>query len=379
MKKLFYVSTLLWIFFEVANVYFIMPMPGSQEINSIDVAYFLYSARWYFRIILLALISLSFIKSFSNPRKWLRITFLIFGFVVAYAFNFVMVADKMFLQPGELILVNAQENKIPLDHQIIGITYQNKAKAYPLEFLAYHHQIIDSIDNKKFMITYCSVCRTGRVFEPLVDNQFERFRLVGMDHFNAMFEDKSTGSWWRQVNGECIAGENKGKYLPEYFSQQMTLDNWLKLYPNSDIMQPDPASIDKYDPEVNFEKGTSTGSLTGTNQESWQKKSWVIGIVIGDSSKAYDWNKLEKERIIHDHFNNKNLAIVLDKDNFSFSAFELEKDQFLTWQNDSLFDGQTAYSFFGVSNSDKKLNKIQAYQEFWHSWLTFHPATIKDK
>ena len=43
------------------------------------------------------------------------------------------------------------------------------------------------------MVTYCTVCRTGRVFSPIVEGQPETFRLVGMDHFNAMFEDEGTG------------------------------------------------------------------------------------------------------------------------------------------------------------------------------------------
>ena len=45
MKSLFYSGMLLLIVFEVANVFFIMPMPGSQEMESIGLAYFLYSKR----------------------------------------------------------------------------------------------------------------------------------------------------------------------------------------------------------------------------------------------------------------------------------------------------------------------------------------------
>ena len=48
MKKIFYLGIISYIFFEIANVYFIMPMPGSQEMNSINVAYFLYTWRRVF-------------------------------------------------------------------------------------------------------------------------------------------------------------------------------------------------------------------------------------------------------------------------------------------------------------------------------------------
>ena len=51
MKKIFYFGFIGLILFEIANVYFIMPMPGSQRMNSIDLAYFLYSWRWLFRAV----------------------------------------------------------------------------------------------------------------------------------------------------------------------------------------------------------------------------------------------------------------------------------------------------------------------------------------
>ncbi len=52
-----------------------------------------------------------------------------------------------------------------------------------------------------------------------------------MDHFNAMFEDETTKSWWRQVNGEAITGKLKGQQLPEVFSTQTSLAKWLQLNP----------------------------------------------------------------------------------------------------------------------------------------------------
>ena len=49
MKMFFWLGLIGLLLFEVLNVYFIMPMPGSQQMNSIDAAYFLYKWRWVFR------------------------------------------------------------------------------------------------------------------------------------------------------------------------------------------------------------------------------------------------------------------------------------------------------------------------------------------
>src|SRR5687768_13360316 len=113
MKKLFYLSVLFLAAFEILNVYFIMPLPGSQEMNSIGIAYFLYTYRWIFRIVLGAGVLIGFLKTWNGPRKWVRVITLIPMLGIIYLFNFMMVADKMFLQPSELILANASENKIP--------------------------------------------------------------------------------------------------------------------------------------------------------------------------------------------------------------------------------------------------------------------------
>ncbi|MEO7273489.1 MAG: hypothetical protein ABIX28_05175 [Vicinamibacterales bacterium] len=46
--------------FELAKVYFIMPMPGSQRIKSLDAAYALHTWRWAFRFVALVAIASAF-------------------------------------------------------------------------------------------------------------------------------------------------------------------------------------------------------------------------------------------------------------------------------------------------------------------------------
>jgi hypothetical protein len=46
LRGLFYAGVIGIALFEVAKVYFIMPMPGSQRLNSLDGAYLLHEWRW---------------------------------------------------------------------------------------------------------------------------------------------------------------------------------------------------------------------------------------------------------------------------------------------------------------------------------------------
>ena len=377
MKKYFWLGCLGLFLFEIANVYFIMPMPGSQQMNSIDAAYFLYKWRWAFRMIFGVMIITGLFKS-NWKRKWIPVIPLLLVAAVIYMANFKMAADAMFKQPKQLLLATAGNNKVVTNRLVIGVTINGESKAYPIRFLGYHHHVQDTVGGKPILVTYCTVCRTGRVFEPIVNGKKENFRLVGMDHFNAMLEDASTKSWWRQATGEAISGKLKGQQLPEVLSTQTSLAKWLQLNPSSLIMQADPAFIKSYDSTMKYESGLSKNKLTGTDSLSWKDKSWVIGIKAGKASKAYDWNQLKKERIIHDNLNNIPLVLVLSTDNKSFFAFETTANQQLILKNDTLLLGSKHFAINGKGiDTAFSLKPVPAYQEFWHSWQAFNPGTKK--
>jgi hypothetical protein len=375
-KKLFWFGFFGLLLFEIANVYFIMPMPGSQQMNSIDLAYFFYKWRWGFRAVFgLMILAGLFRAHWHRKWKWLLALPLLILVAVIYMANFKMAADAMFKQPKQFVLVSADKNKVDSNRLVIGVSINGEAKAYPIQFMGYHHHVQDTVGGKPIMVTYCTVCRTGRVFEPIVNGKHEKFRLVGMDHFNAMLEDATTKSWWRQVNGEAIAGKLKGQHLPEVYSTQTSLAEWLRLNPNSLVMQADPAFTDSYSKTTRYEDGTSRDNLTGTDSLSWKNKSWVIGIKVGEERKAYDWNQLKKERIIHDKINNTPVMIVVSANDKSFFAFERPDAEF-SLNNDILSYNNHHFRIDGKGiDTSYSLKPLPAYQEFWHSWQTFNPAT----
>jgi hypothetical protein len=375
MKKLFYIGLIALGLFEILNVYFIMPMPGSQQMNSIGVAYFLYSWRWFFRIAFGIMILAGGVKAFQSKRKWIPAVSVLPVLVIIYFFNFDMTADHMFLPPEELTFKARGENTLSDSSVVIAVTHEGEAKAYPVRFIVYHHQVRDTIGGKPIMVTYCSVCRTGRVFEPVVNGKTENFRLVGMDHFNAMFEDETTKSWWRQATGEAITGSLKGNTLPEMESTQITLNQFFSANPLGKVMQAEAISKQSYDTLGRFERGKSKGKLTRTDSLSWKDKSWVVGIQLEGKTKAYDWNDLKDTRVINDLLGNTPVVIALSEDGQSFAAFKRNSEaQVFTIKNDSLTSNTDRYDFTGNS-SGNKLVSISAYQEFWHSWKTFHPQT----
>jgi hypothetical protein len=376
MKKLFFVGVALLVLFEAANVYFIMPMPYSQRARSIDLAYALYTWRWLIRIACGAMI-VAGLRDAWSMRGWRRVFVpipLVVAAAVVYMTNFVMAADRMFIAPKTVSMKPLEQNHVEPGRLVVGVELNGEARAYPIQFIGYHHQVRDTVGGTPVLVSFCTVCRTGRIFDPRVDGKTEDFRLVGMDHFNAMFEDKSTGSWWRQVNGEAITGPKRGAKLAEIPSQQMTLAQWIALHPKSLIMQADSSLAHNYSKTFDYESGASRSALTGTDTASWKDKSWVVGLSVDGVSKAYDWNRLKNDRVINDHVGETPVVIVLATDGVSFAAFERPDSTPLSLRGDTIVAANRTYDLSGRGAAGS-LKQIFASQEFWHSWRTFHPLT----
>jgi hypothetical protein len=68
---------------------------------------------------------------------------------------------------------------------------------------------------------------------------------------------------------------------------------------------------------------------------------------------------------------------VLAGDRQSYAAFKRGASQYFKIKEDTLYSADSKYNLAGKSYqpSNPNLEKVNAYQEFWHSWRTFHPET----
>lgn len=388
---IFTIGWLLLVVPELLRIYFIMPFPGSQQADNVSIAYFLHQFILVFRISGIVVIAVSSYILIARGKWFYKIITVIFAAlagIVLYMSTQVMQADKMFLVPSHKILKDQGNSSVNPDQLVIGTEINGQSSCYPIQIIGYHHQVYDTVGGLPVLVTYCTVCRTGRVYSPVVDGQFEQFRLVGMDNFNAMLEDQSTKSWWRQENGEAVAGSQKGKFLTELPSQQMTLKSWINLHPDTRILQPDPDFAAEYAALAGYDEGTIGGNLEGTAFSSWQPKSWVVGITVDNTSRAYDWIELKGQMLLNDTLNSLPVLLMMEKDMMSFHAWNRKvnnevlhfgKPDSLDLFYDSLTNSAWNYDGVCVSGplSGNKLSKIPAYQEFWHSWQKFHPGTTK--
>jgi len=387
------VFLLLFLFLaEIFRIYLVMPLPGSQVNETVDIAYWLERNINWIRVVILLLSSFALIRILQNGKNWEKFSFalLLSGYIIVFlVLNFRMAADHKFHQPTTKLFIPAS-NSIDKSKLVIGVVINGEAKAYPIQLIGYHHQVIDTVGNEPVIITYCTVCRTGRVYSSRVNGQNEVFRLVGMDHFNAVFEDQTTKTWWQQASGIAIAGPLKGKMLKEIPSYQSSIESWIHRYPNSMVMEPDPLYDEKYFGLEDYDKGTMRSELVKRDNRSWQPKSWIVGVRNQSSSMAYDWNDLVKKRVIQDSLESLPILVTIENDSSSFHVYDRRvNDVILNFNtnitNNHFTDNNTGsvwdmngYCIDG-SLKGSQLTSVQAYNEFWHAWERFEPNTKKHK
>ena len=348
-----------------------------------DLAHFLWSNILYFRIAFIVLLVIIAIQIPTGAGAgWIFgavVLAALWGFVY-WLFNRYWVGRFKFLPITQKVFAGAADNKVDPSIQVLGVDHGGEQKAFPVNMLFYHHQIADEIAGHPIWPTYCGLCRSGRVYDILVDGEALEFTLVGAITYNAVFRDHRTGSWWRQETGEAAKGPLKGQVLEDMPFEQMSLGNWLAKYPDSKVLQYDPVFERKY----NFTAGLLNYevSLPGWHMQS--TPPLVLGVEVGDHARGYDWNELAKHRVVQDEVNGSPVLVVCDEEGSSAFAYERSADGSplsFELKDNQLVDSETGsvWDQFGRcikgKMKGKSLPQIQSYKQYVRAWLSFHPHT----
>ena len=348
-----------------------------------DLAHFMWSNIRLMRIGLIVVLAAIFYQLPQAQIQAVIITSiplgLIWGFVY-WLFNRYWVGKFKFLPISVKRFEGAAKNTVSLDTQILGVSQNGEAKAFPANMLFYHHQIKDEIAGHPIIATYCGLCRSGRVYDALVDGNSLEFTLVGAITWNAVFSDNVTGSWWRQETGEAAKGPMKGRMLEDVPFEQMSLETWLAKYPDSQILQYDPAFERKYA----FTSGLLSYELSLPGWHMQSTPPLILGVDIGNEAKAYDWNTLIARRFAMDEVGGTPLLVQSDAKGETAFAYDRRIDGDVlefTLDGDALKDVKTGshWDQFGRCIKGKlkgsELTQIQSYKQYLRAWISFHPQS----
>lgn len=349
----------------------------------IDLAHFMWSNIFVLRIILVAFMAALTWQIVLTAGWGFYLGVVFFGAVwwgVYWVFNRFWVGKYKFLPISQKVFLGASENKVDTNIQVLGVDHDGVQKAYPVNMLFYHHQITDDIAGQPIWVTYCGLCRSGRVYDISTPEGPMEFGLVGAITYNAVFRDIATGSWWRQETGEAAKGPREGDQLPDVAFEQMSLANWLEKHPESTVLQYDPTFEKKY----NFTAKLLSYEISLPGWHMQATPPLILGVEVEGAAKGYDFNQLLKRRLVNDDINGHPVLVIGDEASDSAFAYDRRVGEgVLTFEatDDGIKDTETGSTWtqygrcVSGQNVGAQLQVIQSYKQFLRAWISFHPDT----
>lgn len=243
----------------------------------------------------------------------------------------------------------------------ISVSIGSSSRFYPYRILVWHEIVNDTVNGQRILVTYCPLCFSGVVYDPLVGGERVEFGTSGkLWKSNLVMYDRKTDSLWSQVLGEAIVGEmttTKLKILP---SDMVRFGEWkktnldgevlskdIKVFPPRDYNR-DPYGDYYTTPRLLFNQTELFGGSEAEDKRL-ERKDLILGIIIDGKAKAYLTYAVKEKEEIEDTFAGKTII----------AKYESNID---------------AVRLFEKINSGT-LERINPVTSFWFAWVAAYPQT----
>lgn len=229
----------------------------------------------------------------------------------------------------------------------------NTHRFYPYQIIVWHEIVNDTVEGERILVTYCPLCLTGYVFDPLVKGERVEFGTSGkLWKSNLVMYDRKTDSLWPQILGEAAVGEMTGTKLKVLPSDQVRYGNWKNLHPDGKVLSKDTGAVRFYgsNPYGDYFSTTNLAlSLAKPTDTRLPNDVFVFGIVINEKAKAYHVDAVKEKGIVEDVFQGTTIILRHDRELDVVRVFK------------RLPDGQE--------------ERINPFSAFWFSWVSAYPDT----
>lgn len=238
------------------------------------------------------------------------------------------------------------------DEPGLAVEIDNTARFYPFQILVWHEIVNDTIGGKRVLVTYCPLCLSGIVFDPVVKGERVEFGTSGkLWNSNLVMYDRKTDSLWSQILGEAVVGEMTGTKLAVLPSDMIRFGDFRKKHPAGEVLSRDTGATRFYgrDPYGDYYTTPGTYFPVKNKDSRLEEKDFILGIVVDDKAKAYYPPAIKQKVQIEDKFAGKTIVAKYEADIDAVRLFE--------------------------KKADGTLERINPFASFWFSWAAAHPGT----
>jgi hypothetical protein len=301
------------------------------------------------------------------------------------------------------VTINEARNWLNEKEPVIVLQVNGVSRAYPLQILVWHEVVNDQIGGVPVVITYCSICNSAIIFERKLGRRVLTFGISGFVHgSNMILYDRETESWWQQFTGEAVVGDLTGKKLNPLSAQVIGFAQFASAFPKGEVLSQQTGYTRDYGRNPHFRYDNIEGGpshFRGKPDRRLRSMEKVIGIEIGDQTKAYPYSISSTRRVIYDQIGTQEIVIfhaegalsALDATDMKkskeagstgvFAPFVDGRRLQFRYENGQFVDAETGsrWDILGraVSGSlqGKTLKGIPHGDYFAFAWLAFKPKT----
>jgi hypothetical protein len=279
---------------------------------------------------------------------------------------------------------------------VVAVERDGEARAYPLRLLNWHEVVNDSLGGP-LLVTYCPLCGSGVTAVRTVDGEETTFGVSGLLFRDALvMYDERTESLWSQIAAAAIQGEKVGTTLELVPSALTTWAEFREQYPEGVVLLPPPESSTvtgrnstrdyNRNPYAGYESSSDIGigGSESFDDDRLHPKTTVVGVEHGGVARAYPLEPVQQVGVVNDEVGGLPV-VVAATDSGTLVAYVREVDgETLAFERESdgfLAAGGSRWRLLGglaVDGPHEGTRLQQANtvaQEFFFSWLNFHPET----
>ncbi|MBI2233293.1 MAG: DUF3179 domain-containing protein [Candidatus Aenigmarchaeota archaeon] len=265
------------------------------------------------------------------------------------------------------------------DDLVLGLSFNGAVKAYPHRILNWHEIVNDFANNTPIAVTYCPLCRTGIVYERIINGETVEFGTSGkLYKSDLVMYDRKTETYWSQVLGQGIKGDLAGVKLKAIPVDTVRWKDWRAQHPDTLVLSRDTGfptylTTGRYDIVDLY--GTDRPGFSGIGVSFTDTRlpsnSIVYGIVINGKAKAYEEQAIKSAVAINDNVGGQKVLVLWDQSLATGRIYHSPGD--FSIKNGILTD--SSGKIWTIEELDRVLARVDSFPHFWFAWAAFYPDT----
>ncbi|MEF8785126.1 MAG: DUF3179 domain-containing (seleno)protein [Haloarculaceae archaeon] len=271
------------------------------------------------------------------------------------------------------------DERLDPDDPVFGVELGGQARAYPQYILVRHEIVNDELAGYNIAVTYCPLTGTAMGF----DRGDDEFGVSGMlVNSNLIMYDRVSESWWPQVLGTLVRGENDaflGRSLREFRVTWTTWERWRTVHEDTEVLTEDtgePVSYNRdpygtYNPRGGYYKNQNLLFSPLREDDRHHPKTVFIGARTGDGKVAFSKDRLREESLLETDVGGVPYLAAYHDALDSAWVYRNPEDRTIVaaeeWYEDSTGEQYTADSL--------PLEAVNAFDAMWFAWAGFYPET----